>query len=122
MSEVITLLVEKHPLQSDAVSEETDKCEKCGETLYVGSWPFCPHPGNISLVTSKIYPFTTTAFNGKPIEVTSAAHDKALMQEYGCVKRDDVAWNNKEYLGYNPRTGKQEYKEANGVGLPGCWV
>jgi hypothetical protein len=123
MAETITLQVQKHPLQGDAEPcQNVEKCDKCGKEYTVGAWPFCPHPGGVSLVTSKIYPFTTRAFNGKEIEVTSAAHDKALQQQYGCVKRDDVAWNNKEYLGYNPRTDKQEYKEANGVGLPGCWI
>jgi hypothetical protein len=117
-----TLRVVHHPMQTDAVSESTEVCEKCGETLRVGSWPFCPHPGGVSLVTEKSYPFTTRNFDGKPIEVTSRAHEKALMEAHGVVKRDDVGWINKEYLGYNRHTGKQEYKEANGVGLPGCWV
>jgi hypothetical protein len=123
VSNNITLTVERHPLQGEpTAAESTDTCEKCGITLHVGAWPFCPHPGGVSLVTEKTYPFTTKNFNGKPIEVTSRAHEAALMREYGVVKRDDVAWNGKEYLGYNYRTGKQEYKEANGVGLPGCWV
>lgn len=98
------------------------KCDKCGKEYGVGTWPFCPHPEEVSLVTEKTYPFVTKNFNGEEIEVTSRAHEKALMQKYNCVKRDDVAWNDKEYLGYNPRTGKQEYKEANGVGMPGCWI
>lgn len=97
-------------------------CELCGKTLEVGSWPFCPHPGEVRLVTEKSYPFTTKNFNGQPIEVTSRAHERALCQQYGVTKRDDVAWVNKEYSGYNPRTKRQEYREGNGVGLPGCWV
>ena len=99
-----------------------EKCEACGMELEVGMWPFCPHPGGVSLVTEKTYPFTTKNFNGQPIEVTSRAHEKALMQQYGVVKRDDVGWVEKEYLGFNPRTGKQDYKEGRGVGMPGCWV
>jgi len=122
VSENVVLRVDEHPLQSYTPSEATDTCEKCGATLYVGSWPFCPHTQNVSLVASKIYPFTTKHFNGKEIEVTSRAHEKALCQEYGVHKRDDVAWNEKRYLGYNPLTKQQEYKEGNGCGLPGCWV
>jgi hypothetical protein len=61
-------------------------------------------------------------FTGQEVEVTSRAHERALMQQHGCVKRDDSAWINKEYVGYNHRTGKQEYKEGNGVGMPNCWV
>ena len=122
MSENIVVAVAKHPLQSDVVSQHTEVCEKCGATLYVGSWPFCPHTQDVSFLASKIYPFTTSNFNGKPIEVRDASHERALCQEYGCVKRDDVAWTEKMYQGYNHKTGKQEYKEGNGVGLPGCWV
>jgi len=122
MSENIVLQVAKHPLQSDGVSENTDVCEKCGKTIYVGSWPFCPHTQQVGYLASKSYPFTTKNFNGKSIEVRDASHERALMQQYGVVKRDDVAWTEKEYLGYNPKTKKQEYKEGRGVGLPGCWV
>ena len=122
MSENIVLVVAPHPLQSGAVSELTETCEKCGATLRVGSWPFCPHSQNPSFLASKIYPFTTKNFNGKPIEVRDASHERALCQEYGVVKRDDVAWTEKSYAGYDWRTKKQVYKEGNGVGLPGCWV
>lgn len=123
MSETIRIAQTRHPLQGeDTVCANLTKCDECGKEYGVGAWPYCPHPGGMSLVTEKTYPFVTKNFNGKEIEVTSRAHEKALMQEYGVVKRDDVAWNDKEYLGYNPRTGKQEYKEANGVGMPGCWV
>lgn len=123
MQENIVLRVEKHPLQTDAVSENTEVCEKCGETLEVGSWPFCPHEKReVGYLAVKSYPFVTRNFNGKPIEVTSAAHERALCQSYGVVKRDDVAWNLKTYEGYDHRTGKQVYKEGNGVGLPNCWV
>lgn len=99
-----------------------DICEKCGAELSIGSWPFCPHPKDTNLWTEKTYPFTTKAFNGKPVEVTSRAHEKALMQQYGVRKRDDAAWVEQQYEGYNYRTKRHEYKEANGVGLPGCWV
>lgn len=96
-------------------------CEKCGHELIVGDWPFCPHGLGANAV-EKTYPFVTKNFNGQPIEVTSRAHEKALMQQYGVVKRDDSAWIEKRYLGYNRRTGKQEYAEGNGCGLPGCWI
>ena len=96
-------------------------CEKCGQPVEVGEWPFCPH-GFGANWTEKTYPFVTQHFNGQPVEVTSRAHEKALMQQYGVTKRDDVAWNEKEYLGYNYRTKRQEYKEASGMGMPGCWV
>lgn len=105
-----------------------DKCEKCGTEIRIGMYPFCKgaasdhgsfrqtHGETVS------YPFVTKNFNGKPIEVTSAAHERSLMKQYGVVKRDDVGFIEKEYLGFNYKTGKQEYKEGRGVGLPGCWV
>lgn len=70
------------------------------------------------------FPYTTTNIHpeGKAIEVKSEAHLQQLCKEYGVVHRPDVAWLEKERIGYNFRTGKQEYKEGNGVGLPGCWV
>lgn len=122
MADNIVLQVNAHPLQGGEVECREEKCEKCGATLSVGAWPFCPHPGGVSLVTEKTYPFVTKNFNGQPIEVTSRAHEKALMQQYGVTKRDDVAWVEKRYEGYDFRTKQQVYKEANGCGMPGCWV
>jgi hypothetical protein len=97
-------------------------CEKCGTQLEIGAWPFCPHPLGVGLAMEKTYPFTTKNFSGQPIEVTSRAHEKALMQQYGVTKRDDAGWIDKEYLGNNPRTGQPEYRESSGHGMPGCWV
>lgn len=97
-------------------------CDKCGMILEIGDWAFCPHPPDVRLVTEKSYPFTTKNFNGQEIEVTSRAHEKALCRQYGVVKRDDVAWIEKEFLGYNHYTGQQEYKEGRGVGMKGCWI
>lgn len=122
MEDRTTVMVQKHPMQTEAVSERTEVCEKCGETLTVGAWPFCPHPGNVSLVSSKIYPYTTRHISGQPMEITSAAHERAVFAAHGIRQRDDAAFLNKEYLGYNWKTKQQEYKEGNGVGMPGCWV
>lgn len=103
-----------------------NKCEKCGTEVLVGMWPFCRGEasahGKPSLYTEKTYPFVTKNFDGTPIEVTSKAHEKALMQKHGVTKRDDCGFLTKEYVGYDGKTGKQVYKEASGVGLPGCWV
>lgn len=101
----------------------TTQCDKCGKELQVGDWAFCPHPRDYHQYRGDIvsYPFTTKMFTGRPIVVTDAAHDRALQKAHGCVKRDDVAWVEKEYSGYNPRTKRQEYKETSGAGLPGVW-
>lgn len=122
MGETRTVLqVVEHPLNPRGRSQNVEQCEKCGAELEVGEWPFCPH-GQGSAVASKQYPFVTSNFNGQPIEVTSAAHEKALCAEYGVCKRDDVAYLEKSYEGYDWRAKKQVYKEGNGVGLPGCWI
>jgi hypothetical protein len=103
-----------------------ETCEKCGTTIEVGMWPFCKGSaldhGKPSLVTEKSYPFITKNFNGQPIEVTSRAHEKALCQQYGVVKRDDVGWLTKEHRGIDMKTRQPLYSESSGVGLPGCWV
>jgi hypothetical protein len=126
MTDILKVAIVGHPFLTDVVSEESTPCDKCGTLLYVGMWPFCKGDpsshGKSSLYTEKTFPFITKNFTGQPIEVTSRAHEKALMQEHGVTKRDDIAWNEKSYEGYNPKTGKQEYKEANGVGMPGCWI
>lgn len=102
-------------------------CEKCGREIEIGLYPFCkgnPLDHGAYRQThgdSAQYPFVTKNFNGKPIEVRDPSHHRALMKEHGVVQRDDVGWVEKEYLGYNPKTKKQEYKEGSGMGLPGCW-
>lgn len=70
------------------------------------------------------YPYTTKNIlpDGAEITVESPAHEQELCKKYNVTKRDDAAWIEKEWLGYNFRTKKQEFKEGNGVGLPGCWV
>lgn len=121
MARNTVLRVVAHPLQTSTQSENSEVCDTCGETYFVGQWPLCPH-GTPGLVTEKSYPFTTKNFTGQPIEVTSRAHERALCAQYGVVKRDDVAWVEKTYQGYDPKTKQQVYKEGNGVGLPGCWI
>lgn len=111
-----------------AGNEMTVVCDRCGLEYGIGAYPFCrgsaADHGSFRQThgDQKSYPFVTKNFNGKPIEVTSAAHERSLMKQYGVVKRDDVGFIEKEYLGYNYKTGKQEYKEGRGVGLPGCWI
>ena len=105
----------------------SEKCEKCNREIEIGLYPFCK--GNQADHGAfrqthgdiKSYPKVVTHFNGKPILVTDAAHDRRLQKEYGVVLRDDVAYTEKEYLGYNRRKDTQEYKEGSGMGLPGCW-
>jgi hypothetical protein len=68
------------------------------------------------------FPYVTKNFNGKPIEVTSPSHLKALCNSFGVTHRPDVAWTTKRYEGYDWRRGTQKYSEGSGLGLPGCWA
>jgi len=104
------------------------KCDNCETELQVGQWPFCGGDPSKHLAYRQShgetvsYPFTTTAFNGQPITVTDAGHDRALQQQYNVRKRDDVAWIEKQYEGLDFKTGEQKYTEGSGRGLPGQWV
>jgi hypothetical protein len=69
------------------------------------------------------YPYMTRNItkDGKPVEVRSAAHLKDLCKQHGVTHRDDNAYIEKSYEGYDIRTGKQKYRESSGAGLPGSW-
>jgi hypothetical protein len=68
------------------------------------------------------YPYVTKNITGKEITVTDAGHEAELCKIHGVAKRDDAAWIEKRYVGYNWKTGEQEYTEGSGRGLPGSWV
>jgi len=70
------------------------------------------------------YPYITRNItpDGSPVEVKSAAHEAELCKIHGVTKRDDQAWIEKEYVGHNWRTGKPEYWEPSGRGMPGSWI
>jgi hypothetical protein len=68
------------------------------------------------------YPYVTKNITGKEITVTDAGHEAELCKIHGVAKRDDAAWIEKRYVGYNWKTGEQEYSEGSGRGLPGSWI
>ena len=68
------------------------------------------------------YPYDTKNISGKMITVTDPGHEAALCKIHGVAKRDDSAWVDKEYKGYNWKTDKQEYSEGSGMGMPGVWI
>lgn len=95
---------------------EVHSCSKCGAEM-VREWSLgARHQG------SSAFPFTTTHLNGKPIEVTSESHLRELCKEHGVTHRPDNAFLEKTFKGVNPRTGKPEYHEGSGRGMPGSWV
>jgi hypothetical protein len=69
-----------------------------------------------------VFPYITRNITGEPIEVRSHGHLKELCKEHGVRLRDDNAFIDSEYQGYDIRTGKQNYSEGSGRGLPGQWI
>jgi hypothetical protein len=112
------------------------RCPGCSfeEEAYVESWK-SPRPcSECQVLMEKVwstasehrsgggYPYKTKNITGKLIEVQSPSHEKQLCREHGVTKRDDAAWLWQEFEGVDMRTGKQKYREGNGVGMPGCWI
>ena len=90
---------------------ECAPCER-GEEAFVENWRSEHLCGGCSQPMEKVwaitprfaangFPYTTKNFNGEPIEVSSPSHLKALCEQFGVTHRDDAAWIEKEYLGYD---------------------
>jgi hypothetical protein len=94
---------------------ELESGAQCGETTE-RIWGITKRTGYAQ------YPYVTKNLTGKPIEVRDAAHESRLMREHKVTKRDDAAYIDKTWDGYDFRTGQQKYTEGRGVGSPGCWV
>jgi hypothetical protein len=76
------------------------------------------------------YPFITSNITGKPVEVTDAAHHRALCAAHGKIHRDDAAFIDEGNF-YEPklvkgRDGKWRteivYQNGSGRGNKGQWV
>ncbi len=65
---------------------------------------------------------TTSHLTGKPETFNSQKELDQRCKELGMVQRDDSAFLNKRYEGYDIRTGKQKHSEGSGRGNPGQWV
>lgn len=72
-------------------------------------------------VPGNAWPMTTKNLTGKPETFGSQAELDRRCKELGVTHRPDMGWVTKELVGTNAQ-GKAIYKEASGVGLPGCWV
>lgn len=68
-----------------------------------------------------VFPYTTSHLTGKPVEITSPRHLRELEKKHHVKLRDDVAYVNQEYKGYDPFTKKQIYNES-GRGVKGQWI
>lgn len=81
------------------------------------------HAEHYGHVPASAFPYTTTNLDpsGAPIEVKSAAHLSQLCKQFGVRHRDDTSWEDTRSM-FNPKTGKVEYREGSGRGLPGQWI
>ena len=106
------------------------KCDDCGHEIVIGEWPFCPHGSTRRSNAFQEYPYTTKNItpDGSEVEVTSRAHERALLADYErqtgnrLVRRDDVAFLEEDYLGHDMNRDEQRYSSGSGRGLPGQWV
>lgn len=99
-------------------SSEKPLCLDCNTRMET-----CLALGNQHIAASA-FPYVTKNIHpdGKAIEVRSPGHLKELCKTFNVTPRDDAAFIEKEWLGYDMRTKKHVYREGAGVGLPGCWV
>jgi hypothetical protein len=66
-------------------------CEKCGETLQIGSFPFCPHGTGITRVAGDECDYIDHNLGPEPIRITSWSQRRALMAARGLRDfQDDV--------------------------------
>lgn len=94
--------------------KDSFSCRECG-ALMEKVW-------TCSFAKTGAFPFVTKNFNGQPITVESESHLQRLCKEFNVVHRPDVAFIEKDYLGWNPFKKRQEYREGSGRGLPGQWI
>lgn len=108
---------EEHQFEA-YVHSHRDACPPClicgGTTEKI--WKITRHIGGVN------WPFTTKHLTGKEETFADQAALNQRLKELGMVRRDDAAWLEQEYQGYDWVTGKQKYKEGSGLGMPGCWV
>ena len=95
--------------------EPAPECLNCGASGSERIWAITKRNGYGS------FPYTTKHFNGKEITVTDAAHERVLMKEFNVRKRDDVAYTEQIYEGWDFAAKKQRYREPTGMGMKGCW-
>jgi len=90
-------------------------CKECGDATE-RVWALGTRHVGVSA-----FPFTTKHIDGVERTFSSQTELNQFCKSRGVTQRDDVAWIEKEYLGYDIKTKKQRYREGSGRGLPGSW-
>lgn len=62
-------------------------CDKCGEELVIGSYPFCPHGIGTNTVAGDECDMVIENMTPEPIRFTSKTAWRAKMKELGLVNR-----------------------------------
>ncbi len=68
------------------------------------------------------WPMTTSNVSGKSETFASQKDLDRRCKELGVRQRDDSAYIDESYEGYDIRTEKQNYNQGSGMGLPGVWI
>lgn len=95
--------------------EEVPGCAECGAEGSTRIWAITRRNG------FSRYPYTTTHITGKPLTITDAGHESAVLREHKLVQRDDASYLTQSYHGWDFAKQEQRYREENGAGLPGAW-
>lgn len=68
-------------------------CEKCGQELRVGDFPFCPHGGTGRMIVRDEIPGGVTLENYGPQPITFYSHSerRRYMKEHGLTERETFA-------------------------------
>jgi hypothetical protein len=85
-------------------SEPHQPCEKCGEIVHIGEWPFCPHGRSVTFYATKFEAFISKNLGGSSImstqekmragmrgvEIRTKGQHERAMKERGFVDLRDV--------------------------------
>jgi hypothetical protein len=58
-------------------------CDRCGEDIFIGDWPFCPHGRGVATVIQDACDITQVNGTKTPIHFTSKAERKAWLKAAG---------------------------------------
>jgi hypothetical protein len=80
-------------------------CEKCGNPIVIGGWPFCPHEKVTHFGEDPLEPYVDWNLTDAPegIEITTRAQRRKIMEE-----------NKFEYRPKAPRLGQTLYFDQKG--------
>ena len=85
------------------------ECDKCGKTLAVGDWPYCPHPAGyaVAVIDDQIEggPRFFETFGHEPVWIGSKSEWRAAVDRYQVVNVDkhDRAYYQRKFREHDER-------------------